>query len=398
MLIGAETWGIFSDRFGRRKAYLFSNICVLVFSICSALSPSYWVLLISRTLVGFGVSGSHVAFTLFAEYLPVSKRGAFLVLFELFWAFGSMMEALLNWLVLPTLGWRWMLGISSIPVILLFFIYFWVPESARWLFVAGRKQEAIDQLILIAKQNNKLTSVDKTEIHFSGEQSRGNILQLFAPSLRLTTFLLSFIWFANTFIYYGVVLIVPVIFNQTDSSQRLCENGIAVFTSSDYLDIFISSTGEIPGLIVAAFCIQKLGRKSTQTLLFGVIGILSLLLLIPDEGRAVVTVILFFIRACIAGVFQVTFVYTPEVYPTTLRGSGMGFCSGFSRLGGMVTPYVALVLSHYSMFLAVSLYALFSFCSSLCAWLLPFETKGKRLNELIKDIKNEVDPASSFEE
>lgn len=64
-----------------------------------------------------------------------------------------------------------------------------------------------------------------------------------------------------------------------------------------------------------------------------------------DESfrRLVLTLMLFLARGIIAGVFQAAYVYTPEVYPTSLRAVGVGSCSAMARLGAMVTPYVAQV-------------------------------------------------------
>ena len=59
--------------------------------------------------------------------------------------------------------------------------------------------------------------------------------------------------------------------------------------------------------------------------------------------RVFLTVMLFLARGIIAGVFQAAYVYTPEVYPTSLRAVGVGSCSAMARLGAMVTPYVAQV-------------------------------------------------------
>lgn len=59
--------------------------------------------------------------------------------------------------------------------------------------------------------------------------------------------------------------------------------------------------------------------------------------------RAFLTIMLFLARGIIAGVFQAAYVYTPEVYPTSLRAVGVGSCSAMARLGAMVTPYVAQV-------------------------------------------------------
>lgn len=48
-------------------------------------------------------------------------------------------------------------------------------------------------------------------------------------------------------------------------------------------------------------------------------------------------------RGIISGLFQAAYVYTPEVYPTSLRSVGIGGCSALARLGAMATPYVAQV-------------------------------------------------------
>lgn len=50
-------------------------------------------------------------------------------------------------------------------------------------------------------------------------------------------------------------------------------------------------------------------------------------------------------RGVIAGLFQAAYVYTPEVYPTSLRSVGVGGCSALARLGAMATPYVAQVFN-----------------------------------------------------
>ncbi len=60
-------------------------------------------------------------------------------------------------------------------------------------------------------------------------------------------------------------------------------------------------------------------------------------------SRYVVTFFLFLIRAFATGVFQAVYVYTPEVYPTNIRGSAMGLCTAAARIGALITPFVAQV-------------------------------------------------------
>ena len=74
-----------------------------------------------------------------------------------------------------------------------------------------------------------------------------------------------------------------------------------------------------------------------------VVSGVSCVLLYSSLYRIVLTIILFVCRGIMGGVFQAMFVYTPEVYSTTVRGLGLGMSSTFGRIGGVLVPYVALV-------------------------------------------------------
>lgn len=84
-------------------------------------------------------------------------------------------------------------------------------------------------------------------------------------------------------------------------------------------------------------------------------------------------------RGVIAGLFQAAYVYTPEVYPTSLRSVGVGGCSALARLGAMATPYVAQVLFQTSIWSAVSVYGVFAASAAIACLLLPYETRGNDL-------------------
>lgn len=83
--------------------------------ILSSLSPSYFWLIMFRSVVGFGVGGVYVPFDLLAEFLPPSHRGKFLIYIEFFWTIGSLMVAGLAWLLLPSYGWRMLTFVTAIP-------------------------------------------------------------------------------------------------------------------------------------------------------------------------------------------------------------------------------------------------------------------------------------------
>jgi len=84
-------------------------------------------------------------------------------------------------------------------------------------------------------------------------------------------------------------------------------------------------------------------------------------------------------RMFITGTFSTVYVYTPEVYPTTIRATGLGVASGISRIAGILTPFVANVLSQYEIYIPIVIYASVAFIAAFASMLLPIETKKREL-------------------
>jgi len=102
--------------------------------------------------------------TLYIEFLPTASRGKAVMAMSFFWAFGACFEALLAWMVMPTLGWRYLVskyrlkiqkfkasfdyfvkvGLSVLPLIVFLFMTPIIPESLLYLAVSGQKKEAED--------------------------------------------------------------------------------------------------------------------------------------------------------------------------------------------------------------------------------------------------------------
>jgi MFS transporter, putative metabolite:H+ symporter len=157
MLAGAVVWGRVSDLMGRRVGFISTIAIDSVFGLLSAFSPSFTWLIILRTLTGFGVGGTlPVDYSIFAEYLPPQKRGHYLVLLESFWALGAVAAAGLAWLIVPRLGWRWLLAVSALPGIIIFFIRREIPESPRYLLVSGKPEQAREVLAQVAAANGRV--------------------------------------------------------------------------------------------------------------------------------------------------------------------------------------------------------------------------------------------------
>merc|ERR1712227_716427 len=181
--------------------------------------------------------------------------------------------------------------------------------------------------------------------------TRGRLSDLLSKDLRRTTILLWIIWATASFSYYGVVLMSAELFESTgqlcsvtSAASQTCSAQCHPLRTSDYNHLLWTTLAEFPGIMVSLMLIEKIGRKKTLALEFFLFTITLTLLFNCSSSRSLVTVILFMARALGSGLFQVAYVYTPEVYPTTLRSIGVGSCSSMARFGAMLTPYIAQVL------------------------------------------------------
>jgi len=104
---------------------------------------------------------------------------------------------------------------------------------------------------------------------------------------------------------------------------------------------------------------------------------------------------LFLIRAIIAGCFLGLYVYTTEFYPTILRSTGLGFASTIARFGGILTPFVAQVLTGSSVPLALSIYAIVILLAAFCTIRLRIETLGSKMYQNLKEMEKPDDESNA---
>ncbi|CAI9766622.1 unnamed protein product [Fraxinus pennsylvanica] len=408
MLVGAYFWGFISDVYGRRMAMQGSVMVIGVSGLLSASSPDYKSLIIYRCFLGFGVGGVHVFPSWFLEFIPASHRGAYMLAISTFWTLGSILGASLAWIVMPSLGWRWLLALSSIPALLVLVLSNFAPESPRYLYTKDRTTDAVvilekialinrmelptgillsDQKMVIDEEN---APSDETHLLSSTEKKRSycetyfkSMLELFSSNLLGTTLLLWLLHFGYAFAYYGIILLISELSGGQIECGSITIHSKNAQDASLYIDVFINSLAEVPGLIVAAVLVDRLGRKLTMEIL----TILTFILILPlltHQNELVTTASLFGARMFIFAATSTLTVYTKEVYPTSARGTGCGLSTSVGRVGGMVCPLVAVGLvrgCHQTA--AVILFEVVVFVSGFCVLLFPVETNGKDLTDIV---------------
>ena len=132
--VGALLFGLFADRWGRRRALMANVICFSVIELLCGFSTSYTQFLILRTLYGVGMGGEcGVGASLTMETVPRRWRGLFSGILQSGYSVGYMLAAVAARFILPTLGWRAMFWAGGIPALLAIYIRLQVPEPEAWL-------------------------------------------------------------------------------------------------------------------------------------------------------------------------------------------------------------------------------------------------------------------------
>ncbi|MEC2057489.1 MFS transporter [Peribacillus psychrosaccharolyticus] len=299
MAIGALVFGAMADRVGRKNVFIITLLLFSVGSGLSALTTSLALFLLLRFLIGMGLGGElPVASTLVSESVSADKRGRVVVLLESFWAAGWLIAALISYFIIPVYGWRIALLLSAIPALYALYLRLNLPDSPRYTALERKQRPSILQ----------------------------NMKSVWAKEYAKQTLVLWVLWFCVVFSYYGMFLWLPSV---------MVMKGFSMIKSFEY--VLIMTLAQLPGYFTAAWFIEKYGRKfvlvtyligtAVSAYFFGTAEELPLLL---TSG-----ILLSFFNL---GAWGGLYAYTPEQYPTSIRGTGSGMAAAAGRVGGILGP------------------------------------------------------------
>ncbi|AJR01524.1 Putative metabolite transport protein [Enterobacteriaceae bacterium bta3-1] len=153
--IGALLFGRAAEKYGRRPILMVNILFFSIFELLSAAAPSLTTFLVLRVLYGVAMGGIWgVASSLAMETIPDRSRGLMSGIFQAGYPFGYLLAAVVYGSLFELVGWRGMFVIGAIPIVLLPFIYFKVPESPVWF--AARERKESTALLPVLKSHWKL--------------------------------------------------------------------------------------------------------------------------------------------------------------------------------------------------------------------------------------------------
>lgn len=342
MAVGAFIFGIMADRIGRKSVFILTLLLFSIGSGASAFATSLSVFLILRFIIGMGLGGElPVASTLVSESVPAEKRGKVVVLLESFWAAGWLVAAIISYFVIPKFGWQAALLISAIPAFYALYLRLNLPDSPRF---------------------NSLQTKDKLTAFQS-------MKKLWSKDYVRETTMLWILWFCVVFSYYGMFLWLPSV---------MVMKGFSLIKSFQY--VLIMTLAQLPGYFSAAWLIERKGRKFVLiTYLIGTaisayfFGFAESLPLLITSG--------IFLSFFNLGAWGALYAYTPEQYPTNIRGTGAGMAASFGRIGGILGPLLVgyLVASKIEITVIFTIFCVSILLGVAAVYFLGKETKSKEL-------------------
>src|SRR5579862_9228915 len=302
MMFGGFIGGAVGDRLGRRVALLGSVAFFGVLTILVAFSTSVTMMVVLRFLSGLGLGGAMPnAAALSSEYVPRRQRPFAVTLTIVCIPLGGSLAGIVGGLVLPTLGWRALFFIGGVvPLILAAVLFAVLPESPRYLARVKARWPELRALLQRLGHNVPADAVfaDLRETTVA----QATVGELLVPEFRRDTLALCGSFFFCLLSVYMGTNWVP---------RMLARTGFDVGTASWGLTAF--NFGGVAGAILGALIIMRVGSRISMLTMAWTGGLIN-------------------------AVQTTMYALAAHVYPTAIRGTGVGTAVAFGRIGGVISP------------------------------------------------------------
>lgn len=385
-LVGALCAGMLGDRFGRKVVMMAALPIFCLMSLANAFVHDWHLFFTFRALAGIGMGAEGAIIAPFlAEFVSNRYRGAFTGALAGFFSFGFVAAAILGYFVIPLdpEGWRWALMITSAPVVILLWWRKSLFESPRWLESQGRQAEAeavVDEIERrVRKSGAVIPPLAPAALNAPApviERAPGlfeTLKILWAPPLTRITAMTWCLWLAITFCSYAFFTWIPGL---------LVQQGMTINKSFGYsIMIYLA---QIPGYFSAAYFNEKIGRKATIVTYMG-LACMSAMTLAFAPSNEVIVIASIMLSFSMNGVNAGQYAYTPEVFPTRVRATGMGAASSFGRIGAIASPMLVGWLYPILGFAGVfGMTTGMLLMGALAVLILGVQTKGRTLEDITR--------------
>jgi putative MFS transporter len=346
-LAGRLIGGYIADRWGRRAALSLNLLVYTLGGLISAAAVNYEMLLASRFIVGVGLGGEFtVGLAILAEIVATRHRGSLLATLNISsGGIGNIASFGFFWLVLGPLNgvlggndasWRWTYVILAVPAVLVVFFRRYLPESPRFLLSKGRVEDANKSLTrlgggsIAALLKPGITKTYVTEADIPAKV-KSSYLEVFkGQNLKRTAAIGAASWMSFgaqvTLLFLMPILLVSRGYSLSDS---------LAFT-------MIMNIGSLFGACAASYLAGKAPRRLTVTIA-AVLGCISAICFASFANTTALILVLGMIFQFFTMMLNTMLsVWSPELFPTSVRAMGTSVVNGIGNVAGAVMPFAAL--------------------------------------------------------
>ncbi|MFP7492180.1 sugar porter family MFS transporter [Terribacillus saccharophilus] len=398
LLLGAAFGAVFggklADKIGRRRIIMYLAVLFFIATLGCSFAPNTEMMVVFRVLLGLAVGGASVTVPAYlAEMSPAAKRGRMVTQNELMIVTGQLLAYSSNAALGSLFGdtghiWRYMLVIATLPAIVLWFGMLVMPESPRWLAQQGMLKTAFQILSKIRHKNQakqEMTEIRKT-VEKEEKLDKASFKDLATPWIRKIVFIglgigvIQQITGVNSIMYYGTEILSQSGFGTQAALIGNIANGI----------ISVLAT------FVGIWLLGRVGRRKMLTV--GFIGTTSALLLLTFvssffEGTTalpymVLTLTVTFLAFQQGAVSPVTWLMLAEIFPSRLRGMGMGIAVFFHWMTNFtISLTFPVLLSAIGLSSTFLIFVVLGIGAILFIQKFLPETKDRTLEELEQDFR-----------
>ena len=358
ILLGALVGGRLTDRFGRRRLFVATLVWYAGFTVLTGLSPTLGLVYVARFLAALGVGAEYaIVNAAVAEFMPARVRGRANAAVMNFWPAGAILAALLAYVLLDTLAlgagtsWRYMFVLGGLLALVVLVFRRRIPESPRWLASRGRYAEAAR--IVTDLEDRDRTGPDRADPGPTpadppprGRPALGELVRRYPGRLALGAVL----DLAEAFGYYGLFAVLSVVVLER---VHISQADIPFF-------YIIGNVGGLVGGLAMSAVFDRFGHRLTVVACYtGAAASVVVLAAATATGDGTwVTVAFAVANAFATAAWTAAYPTFTELFPTHLRGAGVGASVAVGRVGAIVgtlaLPALAASIAPTVAFLVVS--------------------------------------------
>jgi MFS transporter, AAHS family, 4-hydroxybenzoate transporter len=334
IMVGAVAFGYAGDRFGRKNTLIAGILFFGILSLAVAFSSSIPQLIVLRFLAGIGLGAVYpLTIVLNAEYAPKRFRGTLVTIMFVGAIVGAGIPGPIAAWIIPSYGWQAMFVIGGVvPILLAILMIFVLPESMKYLALKNENRERLAALVKLIRPDLRLGQsvqfIATGEVHSTSLSVR----ELFSRGLSSSTILIWILFSIGGMTFYFVQAWMPTILTTSGIPMKDAAIAVALY-----------QLGGVVGGTAISRPMDWFGIW-TITALYAVAIPAALLVSAPGNSEELVMFLLFISGICLLGGQLGLNTVVGLIYPTYIRGNGVGWAFGVGRLGTVIALSMTGVL------------------------------------------------------